>query len=68
MHGTLCFAQRERVKNIVAGEVPGVIAGGVANSPWWPKKDEHMFLAVGAVVVCGDDEEERLPGMSFNHD
>lgn len=56
------------MKNIVAGEVPGVIAGGVANSPWWPKKDEHMFLAVGAVVVCGDDEEERLPGMSFNHD
>jgi len=49
-----------KVPSVVVNEVPDVVAGSVINSPWWPKKDEHMSLAVGVVVVYGD-EEKRLP-------
>jgi len=53
------------VKSVVAGEIPNFVAGGVAGSLWWPKKDEHMSPAVGAVVVCRDEEEEAARKREF---
>jgi len=53
--GTLCFAQREKVKIVVVSKVPS----GVADNLWWPKNDEHMSHALELCYHCRGEKVGR---------